>query len=109
MRILTTTSQNLSILDKLTEKDLVFFVSVSGNFALVVNDRLKNVKARKILLTGNTTSLFEGSYHLIHYIGNEYQHNSRNLESSRNVYTSYGAAFFFDLLFHEYFVKYYGK
>ncbi len=109
VRILTTTSQNLSLLDKLTEKDLVFVVSVSGNFALAVNDRLKDVKARKILLTGNTTALFEGAYHHIHYIGEKYQHNSRNIESSRNVYTSYGAAFFFDLLFHEYFIKYYEK
>ena len=106
VRILSSASTNISILDTLDEKDLLMVCSVTGNYALAISDNLQAVKAKKVLITLNHTTFFEPYYSFIYYLGNNANMSSRYIVSSRNVYNNYGLAFFFDLFYHECFLAY---
>ncbi|MBQ3295008.1 MAG: hypothetical protein IJI83_06500 [Oscillospiraceae bacterium] len=43
---------------------------------------------------------------LIYYIGKDIMISSRNITMSKNVYTTYGLTFFFDLFYHGCYVEY---
>ncbi|MBQ6479134.1 MAG: MurR/RpiR family transcriptional regulator [Erysipelotrichaceae bacterium] len=106
VRILTSASSNISLLNSLNEKDLLIVCSVTGNFALAIDRQLQEIRARKCLITVNKTTFFQNTYSFIYYLGRKLQINSRNIVSSRNVYNNYGLTFFFDLFFHECFLCY---
>ena len=101
IRVVTSANHNIDYLDTLTLDDLLLVCSVTGNFALAINDQLKDNKAKKCLITLNKTTLFENTYSLIHYIGDNMDISTRNIARSKNVYTSYGLTFFFDLFYHD--------
>ena len=105
IRIVTSASKNISILDTLGKDDLLMVCSVSGNFALAVNNQLKELKATKALITLNRTTAFADNYALICYIGSELKHASHSIQMFKNVYTSYGLTFFFDFFYHEYYIR----
>ena len=106
IRIITSASSNISLLDSLEKEDLLLVCSVTGNFALAINDQIRNNKATRCLLTLNKTTAFEGNYSLIYYIGKDIMISSRNIMMSKNVYTTYGLTFFFDLFYHGCYVEY---
>ena len=106
IRIFTSANCDLDLLRRMTKSDLLLVCSVTGNFAIAVNDDIRPLQVYKALLTLNTTTLFENSYDLIHYMGSDAAVNSHSLIASKNVYTIYGVFYFFDLLFHEYFLRY---
>ncbi|MBQ6126570.1 MAG: MurR/RpiR family transcriptional regulator [Erysipelotrichaceae bacterium] len=105
IRIFTSASSNLSLLNSLNEKDLLIVCSVTGNFALAIDRQLQDIKARKCLITVNKTTFFQNTYSFIYYFS-KLNISSRNIFSSRNVYNNYGLTFFFDLFFHECFLRY---
>ena len=109
IRIYTNASSNFDFTSSLTKDDLVIVSSGTGNFALVINDMMKPIPAHKYLLTWNTSSLFENTYDTIQYVGTSMSFNSSELTASKNVYNTYGLTYFFDLLFHAYFTKYYQR
>lgn len=76
-----------------------------GNFALAIDRQLQDIKARKCLITINKTTFFQNTYPFIYYLS-RLNISSRNIFSSRNVYNNYGLTFFFDLFFHECFLRY---
>ena len=105
IRIVSSASKNLSLLESLGEKDLLVVCSVTGNFALAVNSQMKSIRAKKCLITLNRTTAFGDNYSLIYYIGNELKPSSGSIRMFRNVYTTYGLTFFFDLFYHEYYLR----
>ena len=105
IRIVSSASKNLSLLESLGEKDLLIVCSVTGNFALAVNSQMKSIRAKKCLITLNRTTAFGDNYSLIYYIGNELKPSSSSIRMFRNVYTTYGLTFFFDLFYHEYYLR----
>ncbi|MCR5097101.1 MAG: hypothetical protein K6A70_10285 [Erysipelotrichaceae bacterium] len=105
IRLFTSANSNLALLNDLKKEDLLLVCSVTGNFAIAINDQLKDIKAEKCLITLNTTSLFEEYYSLICYLGEEGKFNSRAIHSLRNEYSNYGLTLFFDLFYHECFVE----
>ncbi|MBR0418785.1 MAG: MurR/RpiR family transcriptional regulator [Erysipelotrichaceae bacterium] len=105
IRLLTSANSNLSLLKELTKNDLLLVCSVTGNFAIAINDQLKDIKAEKCLITLNTTSLFEDSYSLICYLGEKGKFSSRTIHSLRNEYSNYGLTLFFDLFYHDCFIE----
>ncbi len=106
IRIVTSAVSNISLLNSLGRDDLLIVCSVSGNFALAVNSQLKDVNATKCLLTLNRTTSFLGTYSFIYYIGEKMRPSSSTIKMLKNVYTSYGLTFFFDLFYHAYYRTY---
>ena len=106
VRIVTSASNTLSILESMQPDDLLIVCSVTGNFALAINSQIKEIKARKCLVTMNTTSQFEGVYDLIYYMSSLYRFNTHDFVSNRNVYNYYGLNLFFDLFYHDCYLKY---
>ena len=109
VRIITSTSKNISLLDALEKDDLLMVCSVSGNFALAIDDQLKQISASKCLITLNRTTVFLGNYEFIYYISEEFKPSSRKIHMFRNVYTTYGLTFLFDLFYHECYLYYQSK
>ncbi len=105
IRITTNASINIPMLLDLNEKDLLLVCSVTGNFALAINNEISNFNATKCLITLNRTAVFENTYSFIYYIGQKVQLNSRNIVSFKNVYNNHGLALFFDLVYHECFLR----
>ena len=101
VRIITSANKNIDLLSTLGKDDLLLVCSATGNFALAINDQIKEFKAKKCLITLNRTSLFEDSYSFIYYLGKRMQFSTQNIVTSRNVYNNYGLTFFFDLFYHE--------
>lgn len=106
VRIVTSASNTLSILESMEPDDLLIVCSVTGNFALAINSQIRDIKAKKCLVTMNTTSRFEGIYDLIYYMSSLYRFNSHDFVSNRNVYNYYGLNLFFDLFYHDCYLKY---
>ena len=104
IRIISSASKNLSLLETLGKKDLLLVCSVTGNFALAVNEQIADIKAKKCLITLNHTTAFEDIYSFIYYLSSQINVSSRSFISSRNVYNNYGLGLFFDLFFHELYV-----
>ncbi len=105
IRIVSSASKNITLLDTLNENDLLLVCSVTGNFALVITDQLKDIRARKVLITLNRTTVFEDSYSFIYYLGEDQKISTRNIVTDRNVYNNYGLTFFFDLFYHECYIE----
>lgn len=103
IRIVTSAGTNLELLDSLDRDDLLIVCSISGNFALAIDEQLKDIQATKCLITLNRTTAFIGHYSIIYYIGEKIKPSSHNIRMFKNVYTSYGLNFFFDLFYHAYF------
>ncbi len=103
IRIVTSAGTNIALLDSLDRDDLLIVCSISGNFALAINDQLKDIKATKCLITLNRTTAFIGQYSIIYYIGEKIKPSSHSIRMFKNVYTTYGLIFFFDLFYHAYF------
>ena len=105
IRIITSASNTLSVLEDMQPDDLLIVCSVTGNFALAINDQIRDISATKHLITMNTTAEFEGVYDLIYYMSSLYRFNFRNIESNRNVYNNYGLNLFFDLFYHDCYMR----
>lgn len=106
VRVLTSSNTNLSMIDSLTDRDLLVVCSISGNFAIMINDDVRDLATKKILLTTNRTTLFSSSYDTIFYLSSYRFSASSNLVASQNIYTAYSLSYFLDLLFHFYYEKY---
>ena len=106
IRIITSASNNISLLDTLDRDDLLIVCSVTGNFALAIKNQLKDINATKCLITLNRTTSFLGTYSFIYYIGEKQKPSSHTIKMFKNVYTSYGLTFFFDLFYHDYYRLY---
>lgn len=106
VRVLTSSNTNLSMIDSLTDRDLLVVCSISGNFAIIINDDVRDLATKKILLTTNRTALFSSSYDTIFYLSSYRFSASSNLVASQNIYTAYSLSYFLDLLFHFYYEKY---
>lgn len=104
--VLTSSNTNLSMIDSLTDRDLLVVCSISGNFAIMINDDVRDLATKKILLTTNRTTLFSSSYDTIFYLSSYRFSASSNLVASQNIYTAYSLSYFLDLLFHFYYEKY---
>ena len=104
--VLTSSNTNLSMIDSLTDRDLLVVCSISGNFAIMINDDVRDLATKKILLTTNRTTLFSSSYDTIFYLSSYRFSASSNLIASQNIYTAYSLSYFLDLLFHFYYEKY---
>ena len=102
IRVITSSNTNRSMIDTLTDKDLLVVCSISGNFAIMINDEILNLKTKKILLTTNRTTLFTTSYNTIFYLSNIRFSSSSNVMANQNIYTAYSLSYFLDLLFHFY-------
>ena len=109
IRIITSANENTDLLETLTEKDLLLVCSVTGNYALAISQQIKDIKAKKALITLNHTTAFEGIYSFIYYLSDDSGFASSTIVSARNVYNNYGLAFFFDLFFHECYLSYQNK
>lgn len=109
VRIVTNSTPNLEILDSLTKNDLLITISVTGNYAIAIGDDVRKVNAYKCLITLNHSMQFEDYYNYIFYLSKK-PHSSNHINHGlNNVYTRYGAGYFFDLLYNFYVEKYQTK
>ncbi len=106
IRIISSASKNISLLDTMESEDLLLVCSVTGNFALAVDDQIKEIRATKCLITLNRTTVFEDSYAFIYYMNDDANISSRTINMLKNVYTTYGLTFLFDLFYHECYLYY---
>lgn len=106
IRILTSSSSSVQFLEDLGDKDLVINCSVSGNYALAINDDIQKIHCEKVLVTLNRTVLLANNYDCVFYLSSEVTPSVRNISASRNVYTRYSLTFFLDLLYHTYYSMY---
>ena len=106
IRVITSASSSHTILEQLTDEDLLIVCSATGNYALAINQEISQLSTRKALITLNRTSILEDTYQKIYYFSTKYTFTNRKISSLRNIYTSYGMTYFFDLLYHEYFKTY---
>lgn len=105
IRIITSANNNTDLLTTLKPNDLLLVCSVTGNYALAINEQIEPIKARKVLITLNRTVAFEGVYSFIYYLGQDDRINTHQIVTDRNVYNNYGLTFFFDLFYHECYVR----
>ena len=106
IRITTNASANIDLLKTLDEKDLLLVSSITGNFALAIDEEIRRLKTQKALITLNRSCIFENTYQLIHYIGSKNQLNSHDIITVRNVYNNYGLSLFLDFVYHDCFMRY---
>lgn len=106
IKLVTNISGNTGILPALTEDDLLITCSASGNYAIATKDDVKDVKARKFLITLNHAKQFEEYYDTIIFLSDKFQSCDYISNGMQNVYTRYGINYFFDLLFNRYVQKY---
>ena len=106
IRITTNATTNKDLLNSLDENDLILVSSITGNFAIAIDDEIRKLPARKCLITLNRSGMFENTYQFIYYIGNKVQYSIFEHASIRNVYNNYGLSLFLDLLYHECFMRY---
>ncbi|MBQ9327537.1 MAG: MurR/RpiR family transcriptional regulator [Solobacterium sp.] len=106
VQLVTSANSTEEKLSRLTDRDFMMTCSVSGNYAIAINDEIKDVKAYRALVTLNHTALYEDNYDTIFYLSEKLRTSDRTIRKMRNVYTRYGMSYFFDLLFHSYFVQY---
>ena len=97
----------MQLLEELDENDLLITTSATGNFALAIVDNLKALKAQKILVTLNRSSVLKNAYRKVYYLTKTEVYNDHiTAHGDRNVYTKYAMTCFFDLLYHSYVAKY---
>ncbi|MBQ3419241.1 MAG: MurR/RpiR family transcriptional regulator [Erysipelotrichaceae bacterium] len=106
VRIISSASKKISLLNSLDSNDLLLVCSVTGNFAIAINDTLKDLKAKKCLITSNHTAQFINNYFLIYYLAEDFEVSNSEISRLKNVYTTYGLSFFFDLFYHECYLYY---
>ncbi|MBO7703756.1 MAG: MurR/RpiR family transcriptional regulator [Solobacterium sp.] len=106
VRLFTSANTEPELLNSLSEDDFLLTVSASGNYAIAINNEIRQVRAYKGVVTLNHTTLFEETYDFIFYLSGTVTPSERSIQRNRNVFTRYGTSYFFDLLFHEYFVAY---
>lgn len=106
IRITTNASANIDLLKTLDENDLLLVSSITGNFALAIDEEIRRLKTQKALITLNRSCIFENTYQLIHYIGSKNQLNSHDIITVRNVYNNYGLSLFLDFVYHDCFMRY---
>ncbi len=106
IRLLTSSSSSTQFLENLSEKDLVINCSVSGNYALAINDEIAKIHSYKALITLNRTLLLANNYDYVFYLSADVAPSMRTISASRNVYTRYGMTVFLDLLYHTYYSLY---
>ena len=106
IRIISSASKNISLLDTMESEDLLLVCSVTGNFALAIDDQIKENKATKCLITLNRTTAFENTYSFIYYMNDDSNISSHSINMLKNVYTTYGLTFLFDLFYHECYLYY---
>lgn len=100
VRILTDSFGDESLFRALGPHDLVIVISATGNFARVANPALRRLPAHRVLITLNHDTELASAYDEIHYL------SRMNYELKRTVFARYGVNYFFDLLYHRYFLRY---
>ncbi len=107
IRIVSDATANMQLLEELDENDLLITTSATGNFALAIVDNLKAVKAHKVLVTLNRSSVLKNAYQKVYYLTEtEVYSDHITAHGDRNVYTKYAMTCFLDLLYHLYVTKY---
>lgn len=106
IRITTNATTNRQLLESLDENDLIVVSSITGNFAIAIDEEIRKLPARKCLITLNRSGAFENTYQFIYYIGNKIQYSIFEHASIRNVYNNYELSLFLDFFYHECFMRY---
>lgn len=106
IRVITSASISHNVLDHLTQNDLLIVCSATGNYAIAIDNEIRGLKTCKTLITLNHTATLEDTYQEIYYLSSKDRYSCHTITSVRNIYTSYGMTYFFDLLYHAYFKKY---
>lgn len=99
--LIVTDAQNIpGYLQDLTEQDLLLTVSVTGNFATVMEPLVRKTAACKVLITVNHDRCFWAMYDQVIYL------SEKDNANARTVYSQYGTNYFFDILYSCYVQKY---
>ncbi|MDD6258178.1 MAG: hypothetical protein PUA69_02865 [Erysipelotrichaceae bacterium] len=106
VRLISDATTEYSILESMDEDDLLITASTTGNYAYRLKDQIRHLKPAKALITLNHYEELEQVYKHIFYLSGRLKLNNPGTTRMRNVYTTYGMVYFFDLLFHAYAVKY---
>lgn len=106
IRLLTNSTADNSLLESLKKEDLLITISVTGNYALAIHEGIRQITASRFLVTMNHSELFRSGYDRIFYLSEEPFICDRISHGMQNTYTHYGANYFFDLLYHEYVIRY---
>jgi DNA-binding MurR/RpiR family transcriptional regulator len=102
IRIQSDSMTDQPLIHDLDEDDLILVASVSGNYALRLNNEMKEIRTGKVLITLNRAELFKQVYNRIFYLSGIHMISRSEPSKMRNVYTKYGMLYFFDLLYHSY-------
>lgn len=106
IRLVTNSTANNQLLADLKKSDMLITCSVTGNYAIACNDDIRGIHAQRVLVTMNHADLFRDTYDRIFYLSGDAYESDHITHGLQNVYTRYGASYFFDLLYHEYVMMY---
>lgn len=91
-------------------KSLIIIVSVSGVFAKAINNIVKGLNGKKVLITAYRNQCLEKTYDQIFYISNKT--NTKNNQfwiDKMGLYGKYGVTYIFDLISEHYIYKYHNN
>lgn len=89
--------EKLTYLKKIvTDQDCILIISISGVFAIELQDYFKEINAEKILITADRIDSFEKSYSKVYYMSHlDHSHNP-------DLYRKYGLNYLLDILVNHY-------
>ncbi|QWT17651.1 MurR/RpiR family transcriptional regulator [Collinsella sp. zg1085] len=99
IRILSDSFGDASMLNTLCEHDLVIVISASGTYSRIAAPSLADVSARRLLITLNHDPKLAEPYDDVQYL------SPQSFQGERTVFARYGINYFFDLLYHRYFIR----
>jgi DNA-binding MurR/RpiR family transcriptional regulator len=100
--IITDLCPDQKVLTNLDEKDLLITSSVTGGYAVAMQDLIQPCHAYKVLITLNRADLFKQSYDEVYYLSKKVFYRPDLDTPISNIYTIYGMPYFFDLLYAAY-------
>lgn len=108
VRLISIGLDNGNISETLNRNSLIISVSVSGVFANAINDMMKELSGRKILITAYRNDIFEETYDQIIYISSDKSNSKDNpfWEDKIGLYGKYGITYIFDLIAEHYIYSY---
>lgn len=101
VKIVSNAYTNNENIKSLSKDSLVITVSVSGKFAEIANNWVREMNCRKILITASGDEIFREVYHQIYFITNK-----NFTDDYLGIYGKYGIVYIFDLIASNYIAKY---
>ena len=104
--LITDSDPSAEKLNDVGPADILITTSATGNYAMAINNMVRQLDTYKVLITLNRDKRFYSSYDYIFYLSEKHKVNPELQYKQRNVYTRYSINYFSDLLYSRYVRRY---